>query len=107
MDERQLDYIISGLTEQVAFLKNAVVEVEELLKDEANTEERKTSLLEEKDIYEFDIRECEIDIAMYTEMMNKLFQSTLGLCGYTCDGQCQTCSSGYDPHGEVFTGGDY
>jgi hypothetical protein len=64
-------------------------------------------LLEEKEDIEYDIRECEIDIAMYTEVMNKLYPRTVGLCGYSCDGQCQQCRSGYDAHDEVFTGGDY
>jgi len=107
MDERQLDYILYNLTEQVISLKNGLVEVEELLEDEANTDEQKIKLLEEKEDIEYDIRECEIDIAMYTEVMNKLYPRTVGLCGYSCDGQCQQCRSGYDAHDEVFTGRDY
>lgn len=56
------------------------------------------------------IVELNEDIAEYTEMLHKLEMNTaeITLCGFSCDGRCQTCNGGeYSSWDEVFTGGDY
>ena len=86
MDQRDIESILFNLESDKNDLLSELHEISELLKDE-----------------------LELDIAMYKEMMDKLYPSEIGACGFPCDGRCPQCggSESYDPNSEVFTGGDY
>ena len=92
MDQREIQEILYSLENE-----------KELLLSKLN------ELLEEDEIVdlEYEIQEINLDIAIYTEMFDKLYPSQVGACGYTCDGYCPQCSGNYDPAYEVFAGGDY
>jgi len=109
MDQREIESILLDLEDKKYKLLLEFQEVYELLNDERKTTEELEELTKEKEDIEYDIREIELDIAMYREMMDKLFPSEIGACGFPCDGRCQQCggSESYDPNTEVFTGGDY
>lgn len=92
MDQREIQEILYSLENEKELLLSKLDE-----------------LLEEDEIVdlEYEIQEINLDIAIYTEMFDKLYPSQVGACGYTCDGYCSQCSGNYDPAYEVLTGGDY
>lgn len=94
MDQRQIQEILYCLENEKELLLS---KLDELLEDESD----------ELDDIEYEIKEIDLDIAMYTEMFDKLYPSQVGACGYTCDGYCSECSGNYEPAYEVFAGGDY
>lgn len=107
MDERQIECIIYELNEEREYTLSLLKEVEEDIQKETNTKEELEGFIQEKEDLLEDIHDIDCDIASYKEMMDKLYPSEIGLCGYTCDGRCQKCCGGYDPLYEVFSGGDY
>jgi chromosome segregation ATPase len=106
MDQRDIEDILYNLNSEKDVLLSKLDEIDELLEDEKKTKEEIEDLKEEKETVEYDIQEISLDIAMYTEMMDKLYPSEVGACGLPCDGRCQQCE-GYEPLYEVFTAGDY
>jgi rubrerythrin len=109
MDQREIESILYDLNTKKNDLLLEFQEIYELLNDERKTTEELEELAKEKEDIEYDIREIELDIAMYEEMMDKLFSTEIGECGFPCDGRCQQCggTENYDPMYEVFAGGDY
>lgn len=109
MDQREIQDILFHLESEKEVLLSAVDEINEVLRSEGKREDEIKDLKEEKDRLEFEIEELDLDIGIYKEMMDKLFPSEIGACGFPCDGLCPTCggSESYDPRYEVFTGGDY
>lgn len=94
MDQRQIQEILYCLENEKELLLS---KLDELLEDESD----------ELDDVEYEIQEINLDIAMYTEMFDKLYPSQVGACGYVCDGYCSECSGNYEPLYEVFASGDY
>lgn len=109
MDQREIDSILFNLESDKNDLLSELDEICELLKDDKKSEKELTELKKEKEDIEYEIHEIELDIAMYKEMMDKLYPSEIGACGFPCDGRCPQCggSESYDPSSEVFAGGDY
>ncbi len=95
MDQRQIQEILYSLENEKELLLS---KLDELLEEESEDE-----IVD----VEYEIQEINLDIAMYTEMFDKLYPSQVGACGYTCDGYCSECSGNYEPAYEVFAGGDY
>ena len=109
MDQREIESILDNLETAKADLLRQLDVICELLEDDNRSEKDRLDLIDERVDIEYEIHETELDIAMYTEMMNKLYPSEIGACGFPCDGRCQQCGGfeSYDPSTEVFTGGDY
>jgi hypothetical protein len=107
MDQRKIDSILYDLNEEKDCISVALEQVKESLKDTTLPKDKRTELEEEKENLEYELHEVELDIGVYTEMMNKFFPMELGICGYSCDSKCMKCSGGYDSRYEVFTEGDY
>lgn len=107
MDQRKLDSILYNLNQEKEYIEIALSQVKSSLEDETISKKERSELEEEIEHLEFELHEVELDIGVYTEMMHKLFPSELGICGYSCDSKCMTCSGGYDSRYEVFTEGDY
>lgn len=107
MDPREIESILFDLNAEKDVLLSKLDELKELINDETKTNKEITDLTEELDTVEYDIEEVDLDIAMYTEMYNKLFPAVIGACGFPCDGNCSQCGGNYDPLYEVFTAGDY
>jgi hypothetical protein len=106
-DPRKLEYMIYDLNEERDDILNLLKELEEKINQETDQEKLDKLKQEKQDLLD-DLHDVDCDIAMYKEMMDKLFPSEIGLCGFSCDGLCQTCKGGgYDASEEVFTGGDY
>jgi hypothetical protein len=109
MDQREIQDNLFHLESEKEVLISTLDEINELLSLEGNSEEEIKDLNEEKDRIEFEIQDITLDIGMYTEMMDKLYPSEIGACGFPCDGCCQQCNGNesYEPMYEVFTSGDY
>lgn len=108
MDQRSFEWLLYCLAEKKESLLLNLNEVESLLKNESTPNNDRVILTTEKEELLYELHEVELDTAMYEELLNKLFVSEVGACGYTCDGHCQTCGDGmYDPRYETFTGGDH
>ena len=109
MDQREIQDILFDLESKKDTLLSELDEVNELLQNEKNSVDEVRQLTSDKESLEYEIQELKLDIAVYTEMMDKLYPSEIGACGFTCDGRCQQCSGSesYTPLYEVFTAGDY
>jgi hypothetical protein len=108
MDQRDCESRIYALEDQRLELLEYLEKVEVQLKNPSNTAIQIEDLKKDKEETEEDIRELERDIAMFREMIDKLFPSEIGNCGFVCDGFCTQCANGgYDPHTEIMTDGDY
>jgi hypothetical protein len=109
MDQREIESILYDLFAEKNILLSELDEVSKLLADETKSPKEIEELKKEKETLDYEIHELELDVGMYTEMMNKLYPSQIGECGFPCDGRCQQCrgSESYDPMYEIFTGGDY
>lgn len=105
MDERQIQAIIYDLEDEEEEINSLIKEVEE---DIEKNPDKKEEFEKEKQELLDDLHDVKCDIAMYKEMIDKLYPSEVGFCGFTCDGRCQTCSKyGYDSLYEVFAEGTY
>ena len=109
MEIRELEWTLFLLETEKNELITELMSVKGMLKQKLLSTDDRAGLLEEKEELCYEIRECELDIAIYTEMLNALSTSEIGRCGFPCDGNCQACggTESYDPRFEVFTGGDY
>lgn len=108
MDQRDMECHIYALEGERLDLLNYLDKLEVQLEDTTKTEAELEDLKKDKENTLEDIRELERDIAMFQEMLDKLFPQEVGLCGFLCDGFCQECKNGgYDPRSEVMTDGDY
>lgn len=107
MDQRKIDSILYDLNEEKQVIINILEAVERSLNDTTKTEKEREELTEEQLHLKDELHDVEIDIAIYQEMMNKMFPIEIGACGYYCDNQCRSCIGGYDSRYEVFTEGDY
>lgn len=109
MDQREIESVLSKLEDEKETLLSEMNEVNELLQDETTPTDDICRLKKEKETLEYEIHEIELDIGVYTEMMDKLYPTEIGACGFPCDGCCQQCggNESYNPMYEVFTGGDY
>jgi hypothetical protein len=109
MDQREIESILLSFEIEKTNLLSELDEVNECLTNEGKSQEEILELKREKEDLEYEIHEIELDSAMYREMLDKLYPSEIGSCGFPCDGRCPRCngSESYDPNTEVFTGGDY
>jgi len=107
MDQRKIDSILYELNEEKECISVALEQYRSSLKDTSLSDEERKQIEEEVGHLEYELREVELDIGVYTEMMNKYFPMELGICGYSCDSKCMKCSGGYESRYEVFTEGDY
>lgn len=107
MDQRKIDSILYELNQEKECIEIALEQYRSSLMDTTLSQKEHSEIKEEIEHLEYELHEVELDIGVYTEMMNKYFPSELGICGYSCDSKCMTCSGGYDSRYEVFTEGDY
>ena len=105
MDERQIQSIIYDLEDEVERINSLIKEVYE---DIEKNPDKKEELEKEKQDLLDDLHDVNCDIAIYKEMMDKLYPAEIGVCGVICDGRCQTCNTdGYNALYEVFAEGSY
>jgi hypothetical protein len=102
MDQRDIESIVNQLEDERRALEDWLSTIIDQLRIHPDDNE----LLEEFQNTEFDIKDIELDIGVYVEMLNKYYQTVVGDCGFPCDGNCQSCG-GYDPRYEIMTAGDF
>ena len=108
MDPREIEAILYQLEDEKADLVEYLQTLDIRLKDTTTSEEDRSAMEEDRLQTLEDIRELDRDIAMYTELKDRLFPAEIGECGFYCDGLCPQCKNyGYDPRTEVMTDGDY
>lgn len=100
MDQRKLESIIFSLTMEKENLLRDLDTLEEKLDDETLSKDEHAVLREDREHLLDAIRDVELDIGVYQEMMDKLALVELETYNENTDG-------GYDPRYEVFTEGDY
>lgn len=98
MDQHKLESIIFSLTlEKENFLRDLDV-LEEMLDDETRSKDERADLREEREHLIDAIKEVDLDIGVYQEMMDKL--AFTEICYENTDG-------GYESRYEVLMEGDY
>ncbi len=96
MDEREIDWKLYILNEERDNLLSSLEELKIQLKDETKTKEELEKLQSEYNDLIDDIHDIECDIAVYQEMLDKLYLN-----------HEEEEVHRFDLHDEVFTDGDY
>jgi hypothetical protein len=98
------------ILEEINYNKKLVEEIQEEIKEVENelkiedlSQEKKEELEEKIQNLETERIDIGFDIAILQEILDK-YDDEETYCGYSCDGRCQICikyTEGYDPFGEI------